>query len=334
MKSESKVKKYFYVAISLSIAAIQIVKADNIIYDTWTLNNVISSDPGYTITGTFESAYDVQTGLYAFPTFDVSIYDPNGLVVEETPTNASFTEFGWRGYEADIQLNAPNQLGFFNLIMLGFTNPLPYGTPNVQDPISPMGILFSGGPSFFDADLNAHDVIGGFVTDTGGNATIQGLLSTDSVTVTAGTENNANANLPTNNFSLCSSGTTSGSPTCTDLSYWNINYNNNDHSPLANGALATVTLAIDPSLANIANEGIWHYNENTGQWEWLGGTINSTNDTITFQTSSFSPFELGTNPNISTTIPEPAPIVLLASAFLGFCVSRKIKESSKLEQVR
>lgn len=144
-----------------------------------------------------------------------------------------------------------------------------------------------------------------------------------------------------NNFDLCNPSTGNSLPCGEGSSYWNINYDNNNHSALPNGALATVTLDISTQLSSSpefqylssnGQIGIWHFDENTGSWVWIGGQFGfdrSNGDrTITFQTPSFSPFELGFNPStyvpvLPATVPLPNTLSLFVSAVIGFVVSRR-----------
>ena len=50
-----------------------------------------------------------------------------------------------------------------------------------------------------------------------------------------------------------------------------------------------------------------------GNWVSVGGTVNTANDTITFQTSSFSPFVLA-------EIPEPSSLVIASIGLLSLAV--------------
>ena len=87
-----------------------------------------------------------------------------------------------------------------------------------------------------------------------------------------------------------------------------------DYSGLQNGQSATLVFHYDPSLlpagTNESQLGIWHFNKLTNAWDF-GGTVNPADHTITFVTSSFSPFTLG------KAVPEPATVVLLGLGLLA-----------------
>jgi hypothetical protein len=142
-------------------------------------------------------------------------------------------------------------------------------------------------------------------SSSGGTLTVQqvpGITSLTQAAVTAG-ENNPVFALSTNSVSI-------GAP-----QIWQVNYTGN-----LNGGMATLTFDFDPTTipsgTPLSDLGIWHFNSSLDQWQFLTGTIVDSfatlgYDTITIQTSSFSPFELGTSPT-----PEPATIVLVGSGLL------------------
>ncbi len=78
---------------------------------------------------------------------------------------------------------------------------------------------------------------------------------------------------------------------------WNVQYDGS-----LNGGTATLVFNYDPSLlpegVDPSTLGIWHFSKITDQWVF-GGTVDPIAHTITFQTDSFSPFQLGVN------VPEP-----------------------------
>src|SRR6185295_8381305 len=86
---------------------------------------------------------------------------------------------------------------------------------------------------------------------------------------------------------------------------WNVNYGGS-----LNGGTATLVFHYDPTLlpSGVAESDlvIWHFNSVNGQWEH-GGTVNTLDNTITYVTASFSPFELGT-----ALVPEPSSMALAA----------------------
>lgn len=99
---------------------------------------------------------------------------------------------------------------------------------------------------------------------------------------------------------------------------WNVEYT---------GSLfgtATLVFHYDPALLppglNQLTLGIWHFNSASGYWEF-GGTVNPLEHTITYETSSFSPFELGV-----AAVPEPSALVLFGTAFLAFGAYRARKQ--------
>ncbi len=89
---------------------------------------------------------------------------------------------------------------------------------------------------------------------------------------------------------------------------WDVEY-----TGLQKGQDATLVFHYDPSLLPAGTDqsqlGIWHFNTTANAWQF-GGTVNTTDHTITFVTGSFSPFELGVK-----TVPEPATIVLVGLAW-------------------
>ena len=93
-----------------------------------------------------------------------------------------------------------------------------------------------------------------------------------------------------------------------------------EYTGLQTGQTASLVFHYDPTLLPAGTDesklGMWHFNGTT--WDF-GGTVNATDHTITFVTSSFSPFELG------ISVPEPSTFMLagLGVAGLGFAAVRK-----------
>jgi hypothetical protein len=139
---------------------------------------------------------------------------------------------------------------------------------------------------------------------TAGTLSVQqvpGITSLTQAAVTAGQNNPV--------FALSTSNTSIGAP-----QIWTVQFTGS----LGNG-LTTLTFDFDPSTipagTPLSSLGIWHFDDNPAdatydQWVFLMGPIGvySGYDTITVTTSSFSPFELGTDINT----PEPSTIVLAA----------------------
>ncbi len=150
---------------------------------------------------------------------------------------------------------------------------------------------------------------------TGGNFSVQqvpGLSSLSNAAVTAA-QSNPEFLLSTSNQSI-------GAP-----QIWSVQYDGS-----LNGTMATLVFDYDPSLLPAGTDqsqlGIWHYDENLGQWVF-GGTVDVADHTITFVTGSFSPFELGLQ------TPEPSTFVLAAAglSLLAFFRRRVHSPSASIE---
>ncbi len=140
---------------------------------------------------------------------------------------------------------------------------------------------------------------------SGGTLTVQqvpGITSLTQAAVTAGQNNPV--------FALSTGSVSIGAP-----QIWQVNYSGN-----LNGGLATLTFDFDPTTIPsgtlLSSLGIWHFNSALDQWQFLTGPIVDSYatlgyDTITIQTSSFSPFDLGAAP-----APEPATLTLAAMGLL------------------
>ncbi len=85
-----------------------------------------------------------------------------------------------------------------------------------------------------------------------------------------------------------------------------------EYTGLLAGQTATLVFHYDTSLLPVGTDesklGIWHYNGST--WDF-GGTVNTLDHTITFDTTSFSPFVLG------LAVPEPSTFVLAGLGIVG-----------------
>jgi hypothetical protein len=147
---------------------------------------------------------------------------------------------------------------------------------------------------------------------TGGTLAVQqvpGITSLTQAAIDAGQHNPA--------FAVSTSSASIGAP-----QIWNVQFDGS-----LNGGQATLVFDYDPSLLPAGFDqsqlGIWHYNELVGQWQF-GGTVDVPDHTITFVTSSFSPFELG-------SVPEPTTIVLALGALLPFAgYARRRKRTNSL----
>jgi hypothetical protein len=145
-------------------------------------------------------------------------------------------------------------------------------------------------------------------TSTGGTITVQqvpGITSLTQAAVTAGENNPV--------FALSTSSADIGAP-----QIWQVNY-----SGSLDGGLATLTFDFDPTTlpagTSLSDLGIWHYNSALDEWDFLTGPVVDSYatlgyDTITIQTSSFSPFDLGV---AVAVVPEPSALLLMCTGTLS-----------------
>jgi hypothetical protein len=180
-----------------------------------------------------------------------------------------------------------------------------YGTSNQttvsSSPSTPVTVTVPGSSpnSAVTATLPAGTSSGTFSEQQ-----VPGITSLTQAAVTAGQNNPV--------FALSTSNTSIGAP-----QIWTVQFT----GTLGNG-LTTLTFDFDPSTIPVGTPlsslGIWHFDDNPAdatydQWVFLTGPIGvyAGYDTITVETSSFSPFELGASP-----APEPATIVLAGFGLL------------------
>jgi hypothetical protein len=155
------------------------------------------------------------------------------------------------------------------------------------------------------------DALGGAST-TGGvsinfsDATSGGTFSVQQLPNQTSLDQTAIAAAEANPVFALSTSTLSTSP-----QIWTVNYDGTI------GTAATLVFAYDPTLLPAGFDestlGIWHFNKLTSAWEF-GGQVNTLDHTITFQTTSFSPFQLG------AAVPEPSSITLAVCGLLGLIV--------------
>jgi PEP-CTERM motif len=96
-----------------------------------------------------------------------------------------------------------------------------------------------------------------------------------------------------------------------------------EYTGLQSGQDATLVFHYDPSMLPAGTDqsqlGMWHFDTAANAWQF-GGTVNTTDHTITFVTSSFSPFELG------KAVPEPSSVAMLgigSVALAGYALRRR-----------
>ena len=153
--------------------------------------------------------------------------------------------------------------------------------------------------------LGGAGTVGGVTIDfgqntTGGSLSVQqvpGMTALTPAAIAAGQSNPI--------FALSTSDTSIGAP-----QIWSVDFGGS-----LNGGTATLVFHYDPADLPAGTDqtklGIWHFDKNTDQWEF-GGTVNTTDHTISFATTSFSPFDLGVRP-----VPEPSTFVLLGLGLLA-----------------
>ncbi len=169
------------------------------------------------------------------------------------------------------------------------------------------------------APTDTHaDVLGGASTPGGVSIDLSGTsaggtLTAQQIPNLTGLSEQAVAAAASNPVFAASTSTLSANP-----QIWTV-----DYTGLLSGQSATLVFNYDPSLLPAGFDqtqlGIWHFNSNTGAWEF-GGTVNTTDHTITFVTTSFSPFALGT-----TAVPEPATLLLAALGLISLVGLRRCR---------
>ncbi len=180
-----------------------------------------------------------------------------------------------------------------------------FGTANVATVPPPMG-----SPVQAQA-LGGAGTTGGVTIDFDQNTT-GGALGVQQVPNNTALTPAALDALSANPIFLASTSSLSANP-----QIWDVQYAGD-----LNGGTASLVFHYDPSLLPAGTDqsqlGIWHFSSLRNQWEF-GGTVNTFNDTITYVTDSFSPFELG------VAVPEPSTLALggMGILSLGYVAWRR-----------
>ena len=210
--------------------------------------------------------------------------------------------------------------GNWTLSLSGGTVPVPY---NFTSTGGTTGSLTATGTVVSTAQFNTFNNVtqvptGALSTSVLGGSTVVGGLSVSFSTPTTsanplivqqipnlgGSTQEAVAAAATNQTFIVSTAAVGG-----PAQIWTVDYPDS----ALNGGTATVVFHYDPTgipLSVQQDLGIWHYNTLANAWQF-GGTVNTNDDTITYTTSSFSPFELGGGPRaraIDDRVGRPRPI--------------------------
>jgi hypothetical protein len=239
------------------------------------------------------SSYVGSTGTFSNGTWTLSQTSPGHWTLTE---NSTYT-YGYNdGYSTGTITAAGNFVATATVSTTGpnanvASVPTPTSTPVTANALG--GSTTTGGVS---ATFNPGT--------TGGTLTVQqvpGITSLTQAAVDAGQNNST--------FAISTSSASIGVP-----QIWTVQFDGS-----LNGGQATLVFDYDPSLLPAGFDqsqlGIWHYNEALNQWQFQGGQVDVADHTVTFVTSSFSPFALG-------TVPEPSTIVLALGGLLPLGYAR------------